>query len=125
MIQKGVEIPNTFRMKVKADCFVEYDSEETLADIDFDTLPKPLFHIGSGSNLLFTGDFHGTILHSGIKSVDTSSVVDGIVEATVGSGANGLPFMGFGAWKISPIYPEKSELRPCRTSEPTGWRLRM
>ena len=86
MIQKGVEIPNTFRMKVKADCFVEYDSEETLADIDFDTLPKPLFHIGSGSNLLFTGDFHGTILHSGIKSVDTSSVVDGIVEATVGSG---------------------------------------
>lgn len=86
MIQKGVEIPNTFRMKVKADCFVEYDSEETLADIDFDTLPKPLFHIGSGSNLLFTGDFHGTILHSGIKSVDTSSVVDGIEEATVGSG---------------------------------------
>lgn len=86
MIQKGVEIPNTFRMKVKADCFVEYDSEKALTDIDFDALPKPLFHIGSGSNLLFTGDFHGTILHSGIKSVDTSSAADGVVEATVGSG---------------------------------------
>ena len=42
MIQKGVEIPNTFRMKVKADCFVEYDSEEVLAEIDFDALPKPV-----------------------------------------------------------------------------------
>lgn len=86
MIQKGVEIPNTFRMKVKADCFVEYDSEEVLAEIDFDALPKPHFHIGCGSNLLFTGDFHGTILHSGIKSIEMDREADGVVEVRAGAG---------------------------------------
>ncbi|MGN0190805.1 MAG: UDP-N-acetylmuramate dehydrogenase [Candidatus Cryptobacteroides sp.] len=86
MVKTGVEIPNTFGMKVKADCFVEYDSEKALADIDFDALPKPVFHIGSGSNILFTGDFHGTILHSGIKSIETADGADGTVRVTASSG---------------------------------------
>ena len=86
MIKKGAEIPNTFRMKVKADCFVEYDSEKALADIDFDALPQPLFHIGCGSNLLFTGDFHGTILHSGIKSIEMLCGAEGAVEVRAGAG---------------------------------------
>lgn len=62
---------NTFGMDVKAACFIEYGSLEELESIfacpgDF---PQPFFHIGGGSNLLFTGDFPGTILHSGIKFI--------------------------------------------------------
>ena len=40
---------NTFRMRVKCHTFIEYDSVADLIDIDFDTLPKPVKHIGGGS----------------------------------------------------------------------------
>lgn len=60
---------NTFRMRVKCHTFIEYDSVADLIDIDFDTLPKPVKHIGGGSNLLFSGNFGGTILHSAIKFI--------------------------------------------------------
>ena len=55
---------NTFRMKVKARAFVEYDSVADLVEIDLEGLPRPVLHIGGGSNLLFTDDFKGTVLHS-------------------------------------------------------------
>lgn len=55
---------NTFGMKVKAACYVEYSRAEDLPSIDWEGLPQPLLPVGSGSNLLFTGDFPGTVLHS-------------------------------------------------------------
>lgn len=61
---------NTFRMNVTAKCFIEYDSVADLLDIDFEELPKPILHIGGGSNLLFTSDFNGTILHSKIDFIE-------------------------------------------------------
>ena len=62
---------NTFGMDVKAACCIAYGSLEDLESIfacpgDY---PQPFFHSGGGSNLLFTGDFPGTILHSGIKFI--------------------------------------------------------
>ena len=61
---------NTFGMKVKARCFVEYDSVADLVDIDFEELARPVLHIGGGSNLLFTDDFKGTVLHSKINFIE-------------------------------------------------------
>ena len=61
---------NTFGMKVKARCFVEYDSVADLVDIEFEELARPVLHIGGGSNLLFTDDFKGTILHSKINFIE-------------------------------------------------------
>ncbi len=61
---------NTFGMKVKARCFIEYDSVADLVDIEFEELARPLLHIGGGSNLLFTDDFKGTILHSKIDFIE-------------------------------------------------------
>lgn len=63
---------NTFGMAVRAAAFLEYDSVQELADLLSDgrfagELPLPLLHIGGGSNLLFTGDFPGTVLHSRIR----------------------------------------------------------
>ena len=81
---------NTFGMKVKAACLLEYDSAEELSSLLSDTrfsseLPLPLFHIGGGSNLLFTGDFPGTILHSRIRFIEP--VEDGDdVHVRIGSG---------------------------------------
>jgi len=61
---------NTFGMKVKARCFIEYDSVADLVDIEFSDLARPVLHIGGGSNLLFTDDFKGTILHSKISFIE-------------------------------------------------------
>ena len=60
---------NTFRMKVRCAALVEIDSEEDLLQVDFAALPQPLMVMGGGSNLLFRGDFPGTVLHVGIKGV--------------------------------------------------------
>ena len=72
-------IPNTFRMKVKCALYVEIESEEELAAMDFGALPQPVMVMGGGSNLLFTKDFPGTVLHISSPSpypcpgVDTSA----------------------------------------------------
>ena len=61
---------NTFGMKVKTRCFMEYDSVADLVDIEFEDLARPVLHIGGGSNLLFTDDFKGTVLHSKIDFIE-------------------------------------------------------
>ena len=61
---------NTFGMKVKARCFMEYDSVADLVDMEFAELARPVLHIGGGSNLLFTDDFKGTVLHSKINFIE-------------------------------------------------------
>lgn len=77
---------NTFRMKVRCAKYIEYESVEELASLDFDSLPKPIKHMGGGSNLLFTGDFPGTILHSAIRHVKYVDMGFDEVPVIVGSG---------------------------------------
>lgn len=77
---------NTFRMKVSCACYIEYESVEELAGLDFDSLPKPVKHIGGGSNLLFKGDFPGTILHSAIRFIKYVDLGLDEVPVIVGSG---------------------------------------
>ncbi len=85
---------NTFGMKVKARCFIEYDSVADLVDIEFEELARPVLHIGGGSNLLFTDDFKGTVLHSKIDFIEI--IVEG-QEVLVSVGA-GVVFDDFCAW---------------------------
>lgn len=67
---KNLHKLNTFGMKVRASLYIEYDSAEDLTAIQWDKLPQPVLNMGEGSNLLFTKDFPGTVLHSGIKGMD-------------------------------------------------------
>lgn len=78
---------NTFAMRVKCDSYVEYDEISDIPDIvsSFTTDSK-YFHIGAGSNLLFTGDFRGTILHSAIRSEEFVSEGSDEIIIRVGSG---------------------------------------
>ena len=89
---------NTFGMKVNARYFYEYDSLADLLDLDFEDLAKPVRHIGGGSNLLFTGDFRGTILHSAIRFTEVLSESEDEVLVSVGSG---VVFDDFCAWAAS------------------------
>ena len=97
---------NTFRMRVKCALFVEVTEEADLAALDWDALPQPVLVMGGGSNLLFTKDFPGTVLHVAIchsshschserseESVEQS-------EESVTCGA-GVVFDDFCAWAAS------------------------
>ena len=89
---------NTFGMKVKARCFIEYDSVVDLVDIEFGELARPVLHIGGGSNLLFTDDFKGTVLHSKInfiEIVEDDAPTETKVYVSVGAG---VVFDDFCAW---------------------------
>ena len=77
---------NTFDMKVKTRCFIEYDSVADLVDIEFEELARPVLHIGGGSNLLFTDDFKGTILHSKINFIEEIASEGSEVLVSVGAG---------------------------------------
>ena len=100
---------NTFGMKVKTRCFMEYDSVADLVDIEFGELARPVLHIGGGSNLLFTDDFKGTVLHSKIDFIeildkcqctpaDASSEDDGSSDTVQVSVGAGVVFDDFCAW---------------------------
>ena len=92
---------NTFGMKVKARCFMEYDSVADLVDIEFEELARPVLHIGGGSNLLFTGDFKGTVLHSKISFIEildeSNAVPESSAPVKVSVGA-GVIFDDFCEW---------------------------
>jgi len=64
---------NTFGIDVETERYVEYSSVDELVDFICDETRNeclPLMHIGGGSNLLFTSDFNGTLLHSAIKGIE-------------------------------------------------------
>lgn len=86
---------NTFGMRVSCARFIEYESVVELASLDMDALPRPVLHIGSGSNLLFCGDFPGTVLHSGIKYIRVATDAGDNVLVEAGAG---VVFDDFCAW---------------------------
>ncbi|MBR4978659.1 MAG: UDP-N-acetylmuramate dehydrogenase [Bacteroidales bacterium] len=88
---------NTFGMKVKARCFMEYDSVADLVDIEFEELARPVLHIGGGSNLLFTDDFKGTVLHSKIDFIEILDEEESSDPVLVSVGA-GVIFDDFCDW---------------------------
>jgi UDP-N-acetylmuramate dehydrogenase len=94
---------NTFRMKVRCAALVEISSEEDLLQADFASLPQPLMVMGGGSNLLFRGDFPGTVLHVGIKGVEERDCgeisPDDAVYFRVGAGEVFDEFCAFAAAK--------------------------
>ena len=81
---------NTFGMDVKAASFIEYTSEDDLRRLLDERrgmqAADPLLPIGGGSNLLFSGDFCGTVLHSAIRGIDVVREDDRFVWVKVGAG---------------------------------------
>ena len=70
-------IPNTFGIDAKAKLFIEYYSLDELRQVLTEHKGERILHIGQGSNLLFTKDFDGVILHSGMaraKFLDDETV---------------------------------------------------
>lgn len=87
---------NTFGIDVKAACFLEYSSvAELIRLIQNGCITSPYFHIGGGSNLLFTKDYDGIILHSRIESVEVLKETDDSVSVRVGAGMTWDDFVAY------------------------------
>ena len=96
---------NTFGMNVRAKRYVEYSSEEELQAL-IPTLEGKTLHMGGGSNLLFKGDFDGTVLHSAIKGIEELSTLNSQLstsEVRVRVGAGEI-WDDFVAWAVSQDY---------------------
>ena len=79
---------HTFGMDVKTALFIEYATKEELKEIlqNQQLEEGRWLHIGGGSNLLFMGDYSGTILHSSIKGYEVLSEDAEEVVVRVGAG---------------------------------------
>ncbi|MBR5107624.1 MAG: UDP-N-acetylmuramate dehydrogenase [Bacteroidales bacterium] len=85
-------------MKVSCRLYVEVTEPEDLQTLDLDALPQPIFVMGGGSNLLFTSDFPGTVLHMANQG---HTVLPGPTGYLLVHVAAGVVFDDFCAWAAS------------------------
>ena len=93
---------NTFNINVKSDKFISINSEDQL--IDFLSQHKEeenIFFLGGGSNVLFSKDYNGTIIHISIKGKKIIEELDDKVIIEVSSGENWHDFV---KWSIDNNY---------------------
>lgn len=77
----------TFAIPAKCGCYIEYDCPEDIPFILSTLRPDVDFiHIGGGSNLLFTSDFPGVVVHSAIKGIEVIDETPSEVKVMVGAG---------------------------------------
>ena len=75
-------------MDVKAEEFITYDTVDELIQVlaRIRGTGQRILHIGGGSNLLFTKDVEGVVLHSQIKFIEYGACEGGEILVRVGSG---------------------------------------
>lgn len=89
---------NTFGIDVRCRRFIEYDSVDDLRKVVAllsETPDERVLHIGSGSNLLFTKDFDGTVLHSNIRGIVIKNENDGSLLVCAGAGEDWDAFVAY------------------------------
>lgn len=77
----NLKVHNTFGIDVKCRRFIEFESVDELLQIvnSLTDADKPLLVLGGGSNMLFTADYEGTVLHSAIKGHVAVQTDEGIM----------------------------------------------
>ena len=76
---------NTFRMNVRCALYLEIEKEEELLKLDWNALPQPVMVLGGGSNLLFTGNYPGTVIHIAVGETPVGGLVH--PRTSIGGGA--------------------------------------
>jgi len=93
---------NTFNINVKSEKFISINSEDQL--IDFLSQHKEeenIFFLGGGSNVLFSKDYNGTIIHISIKGKKIIEEFDDKIIIEVSSGEDWHEFV---EWSIENNY---------------------
>lgn len=76
---------NTFGMDVRADHLLEWSTPDELKS-QLQDIERPILMIGGGSNLLFMGDYNGTVIHSTISTIEVMGSTGDSVHVKVGAG---------------------------------------
>ncbi|HOF21726.1 MAG TPA: UDP-N-acetylmuramate dehydrogenase [Bacteroidales bacterium] len=94
---------NTFGIDCTADNFVIVHTEREAAEFfrKAGRAKEEVFIIGEGSNLLFTSDFHGTIVRSAIRGIRNEWQDDEFVIISAGSG---IVWDSFVEWTVKKGY---------------------
>lgn len=81
---------NTFGLDYKAECLIRLSSIRGAVSLlqKGNMLKKPLLIIGSGSNLLFTADFKGTLIRPEFRGIKVEKETGDSVLISVGAGVN-------------------------------------
>jgi len=92
MIRKNISLKkyNSFNIDVNAKEFVEVNSKDELIEIANRTKDKNVLYLGGGSNILFTKDFDGIVIHLNIKGVqfEKTNSDETVVQANAGENWN-------------------------------------
>ena len=92
MIRKNISLKkyNSFNIDVNAKEFVEVNSKDELIEIANRTKDKNVLYLGGGSNILFTRDFDGIVIHLNIKGVqfEKTNSDQTVVQANAGENWN-------------------------------------
>jgi UDP-N-acetylmuramate dehydrogenase len=92
MIYKNIPLKryNTFGLDYTAHCMIHIRTEKEAAALFSGTIDadKPQLILGSGSNILFTGNFEGTILHPDLRGIriEENDIYNGYVIVSAGAG---------------------------------------
>ncbi len=102
MILKNVALKpyNTFGLDYKAACIamIGNESEAVSFTMDSHACPAPLLALGEGSNILFTGDFGGTLIR---VNIDDIAVEDEEGDDVIVSAGAGLRWDTFVEWCVN------------------------
>lgn len=82
---------NTFGLDIYANEYISIRDEETITDLA--PIEKPFLILGGGSNILFTKDFDGLLLHNHIKGIEIVKEDASCVHVRVGGGENWHQFV--------------------------------
>ena len=92
MIRKNISLKkyNSFNIDVNAKEFVEVNSKDELIEIANKTKDKNVLYLGGGSNILFTRDFDGIVIHLNIKGIqfEKTNSDETVVQANAGENWN-------------------------------------
>jgi len=88
---------NTFGIDVNSKFFVECNSTQDIIEFlkSYQNSDLPLMILGGGSNVLFTQDFDGYILHPSIKGIEIQNETKTDVTLKVGAGEDWDEFVAY------------------------------
>lgn len=94
---------NTFGIEAKARYFFEFDTTEEIVSFlrENEIIDSEYMILGGGSNLLFTSDFKGLVLHPKIKGIEVVEENENAVLVKVGANENWDDFV---AWSVENDY---------------------
>ena len=79
---------NSFNIDVVAKEFIQINSVKELIDLQKNLKNKNKLFIGGGSNILFTNNFEGLVVHINLKGISVKKINENFSEIKVMSGEN-------------------------------------